>query len=350
VIRVHTHSQARASARIRLPNTAHTSRPWRIHELTHDFRVEDVWALPTTGGPNDFPRLVKLMSSGDPSRGAARTARALWAIRWTLGKLLGWDDPNAGLGSKAPTLRDRLPADLRDTPSGPDFDALPFTSLYLLDDEWAAEIINKTMHGVLHVGWVPDGQGRYRGQLAVLVKPNGLVGRAYMASIRPFRYLIVYPAILRNLERQWRARDAHTAEGPPRVAKERGWTVLYDADCGFCNWLLSALLRWDRAGHLHPIALQRAEADNLLKELAPAERMASWHLISPSGERYSGGAALPPLLRLLPAGQIPATAIARFPSPADRGYRWVAEHRSQLSRCVPASIKQRARQRVHKRD
>ena len=32
---------------MRLPNTAQTSRPWRIHELTQDFRLEDVWALPT---------------------------------------------------------------------------------------------------------------------------------------------------------------------------------------------------------------------------------------------------------------------------------------------------------------
>jgi hypothetical protein len=43
---------------MRLPNTAHTSRPWRIHEFTRDFRLEDVWALPTPGGPDDFPRLV----------------------------------------------------------------------------------------------------------------------------------------------------------------------------------------------------------------------------------------------------------------------------------------------------
>jgi hypothetical protein len=28
---------------MRLPNSAHTSRPWRIHELTRDFRLEDVW-------------------------------------------------------------------------------------------------------------------------------------------------------------------------------------------------------------------------------------------------------------------------------------------------------------------
>jgi len=27
-----------------LPNTAHTSKPWRIHELTRDFRLEDVRA------------------------------------------------------------------------------------------------------------------------------------------------------------------------------------------------------------------------------------------------------------------------------------------------------------------
>jgi hypothetical protein len=67
--------------------------------------------------------------------------------------LVGWDDPAAGPGSRVPTLRDRLPADLRNAPSGPEFDALPFTSLYLLDDEWAAEIANRTMQGVMHIGW-----------------------------------------------------------------------------------------------------------------------------------------------------------------------------------------------------
>ena len=50
---------------MRLPNTAHTSRPWRIHELTRDFRLEDVWALPTPGGPDDFPRLVEGIARGE---------------------------------------------------------------------------------------------------------------------------------------------------------------------------------------------------------------------------------------------------------------------------------------------
>ena len=196
---------------MRLPDAAHTSRPWRIHELTRDFRLEDVWGLPAPGRPDDFPWLVALMASQDPSQSSSSAVRTLFALRWKLGELLGWDGPDAGLGSRVSTLRDRLPADLRENP-GPDFDALPFTSLYLLDDEWAAEIANRTMHGVMHLGWVPDGKGGYCGQMAVLVKPNGLFGAAYMAAIKPFRYLIVYPLIMRGIERAWPASFAlHTA-------------------------------------------------------------------------------------------------------------------------------------------
>jgi hypothetical protein len=189
---------------MRLPKTAHESRPWRIHGLTHDFRLEDVWELPTPGGPHDFRRLVQGIVSGDLSKGSSRVVRALFAIRWKIGELLGWDGPETGLGSRVPTLRDRLPVDLRSEP-GPNFDALPFTSLYLIDDEFAAEIANRTMHGVMHLGWVPDGDGGYHGQMAVYVKPNGLFGTGYMAAIRPFRHLIVYPPIVRQIGRTWQA-------------------------------------------------------------------------------------------------------------------------------------------------
>src|SRR5438105_9056176 len=187
---------------MRVPNSAHTSRPWRIHELTRDFRLEDVWAPPTVGGPHDFPRLVQMIASYDPSRSSDFAVRTLFAIRWKLGELLGLDGPETGIGSRVPTLRDRLPDDLRDGPPGPDFEALPFTSLYLLDDEWAAEVANRTMHGVMHIGRVPDEGGGFRAQMAVLVKPNGPLGSAYMAAIRPFRYLFVYPAIMQEMARK----------------------------------------------------------------------------------------------------------------------------------------------------
>ena len=201
---------------MRLPHAAHESHPWRIHELTRDFRLEDVWELPTPGGPHDFTRLVQGIVSGDLLRGSSRVVRALFAIRWRIGELLGWDGPDTGLGSRVPTLRDRLPLDLRDAPSGPDFDALPFTPLYLIGDEFAAEIANRTMHGVMHLGWVPDGTGGYHGQMAVYVKPNGLLGTAYMAAIRPFRHVVVYPQIMRQIERNWQASTRSAPRSAPR--------------------------------------------------------------------------------------------------------------------------------------
>ena len=101
-------------ARARLPESAHSSRPWRIHEIAPDFELEDVWALPTPGGRNDFPRLLELIASFDPAKANSAPVRALFAIRSKLGQLLGWDDEKAGLGSRVPTLRDRLPPDLSD--------------------------------------------------------------------------------------------------------------------------------------------------------------------------------------------------------------------------------------------
>jgi hypothetical protein len=204
-------------APVRLPNSAHTSRPWRIHEIAPDFRLEDVWALPTPGGPDDFPRLVHGMLADDPTRHPSFAVRTLFKIRLQLGALLGLDDGKAGVGSRVPTLRDQLPADLRDA-TRPVFASLPFTSLYLTDKEFAAETANRTMHGVLHLGWVPDDDGAgYHGQLAILVKRNGLLGAAYMAAISPFRHLIVYPQLTRVIGRQWQSLTDHTALSPPGV-------------------------------------------------------------------------------------------------------------------------------------
>lgn len=184
-----------------LGTAEHTARPWRIHEIAKDFRVLDVWALPTPGGPADFPHLVRLMATFDPAETSV-VVRALFEIRWTLGRLFGLDRQETGLGTRVRSLRDRLPADLADTPT--EFDTHLLTPLYITDDEFALEIANQTVHGVMHVGWVPDARGGHRGQMAVLVRPNGAFGVAYLAAIAPFRHLVVYPLMVRDIGRAWR--------------------------------------------------------------------------------------------------------------------------------------------------
>ena len=130
--------------------------------------------------------------------------RFLWEVRWKLGRFLGWDDEIAGLGGRVPSLRERLPDELRAASSDPGVGTAPFWVIYKLDDEFAAELANRTVHTVMHLGWVPCADG-YRGQMAVLVKTNGRLGSLYMAGIDPLRRYVVYPALLRQIQRQWRA-------------------------------------------------------------------------------------------------------------------------------------------------
>lgn len=197
----------------RLATTTYTDQPWRIHEFTKDFEVEDVWSYRTPGaGPDDFPTMVAaLQAAGGPAK-QPWPVRFLFAARWKLGALLGWDKPSAGVGTRVVSLRDRLPADMRDAPRGVDNENMPLKAVYELDMESARELANKTVHTVMHLGWVRGADGDYELRMAVLVKPNGLFGRLYMAAIKPFRYLIVYPALTRRWESAWRGRNDAVAE------------------------------------------------------------------------------------------------------------------------------------------
>jgi hypothetical protein len=190
----------------RLPDDAHAALPWRIHAIIPDLGIEDVWALPAQGGRDDFPALVTAVTKGNLVEASPRLVRLLWAARWRLGSVLGWDRPGGGLGARVASLRDRLPADLAAVAPEP-LAVGPFIPLYQLPDEWAGEIANETVHAVLHLGWVPDGTGGYRGQMAVLVRPNGGLGRLYMAAIKPIRHAVIYPALLRQIDRVWTARQ-----------------------------------------------------------------------------------------------------------------------------------------------
>lgn len=205
---------------MRLSNSEHESHAWRIREIAPDFRLEDVWGLPAEGGREDFTTLLEVIASLDPAHAESRTTRALFGIRHRLGKWFGWDDKprSVAIPENAGSLRARLPEDLRDTATGPrirsiDLEGLvDFKPLYRTDVEWATELSNRTVHAVMHLVWIDQGKGRYRGQMGVYVKPRGKFGAAYMAAIAPFRHRVVYPALMREIERAWNARIGQAAE------------------------------------------------------------------------------------------------------------------------------------------
>ncbi len=194
---------------MRLPNAAHETRPWRIREIAPDFTLEDVWALPVYGGAGDFPALLEVMATLHPARDGSPAIRVLFGVRQRLGSWFGWDEGAGQLpipGQEEVSLASRLPEDLRGTAAGLDFGARLFTPLFRTDTEFAAELSNQTVHGVMQLAWVDRGEGRHQGQMAVYVKPRGRLGKRYMTLIAPFRHRVVYPALMRQIERAWNTR------------------------------------------------------------------------------------------------------------------------------------------------
>ena len=197
--------------KVRLPNAAHEGHPWVIAEIAPDFKLLDTWGLPAQGRLDEFASLLEIIASLDPANRGSRATRALFSLRYRLGGWFGWDDATRRRpvpGRTETTLSARLPEDLRGTATRPDLSSTSFTPLYRTDDEWAAELSNDTVHAVMHLAWIDQGEGLYRGQMGIYVKSRGRFGATYMTLIGPFRHLIVYPAAMRQIERAWEARPA----------------------------------------------------------------------------------------------------------------------------------------------
>lgn len=202
---------------MRVPNEVQLAQPWRIHTVVADFRLEDVWTLPSVGGgSDDFAAAIEMVARFNPAKAKSLPTRMLWGLRdrlgtwFAMGRISMPVSSSAGTAERLPipgtheySLAGRLPADLRGTADDVHFASLPFVPLYRTANEFAAEISNGTVHGVLHLAWADRGDGHHQGQMAVYVKPRGRFGEAYMAFIKPFRYLIVYPALQRQIERSW---------------------------------------------------------------------------------------------------------------------------------------------------
>src|SRR5688500_12360812 len=76
---------------VRLPPSAHEGHDWVIGRIAPDFDLLDVWALPVEGGLEDFDEAVEVLTAMEPGRSGSRVSRFLFAVRYRLGDLLGWD-------------------------------------------------------------------------------------------------------------------------------------------------------------------------------------------------------------------------------------------------------------------
>ena len=113
--------------------------------------------------------------------------------------------------------------------------------------------------------------------------------------------------------------------------------VLYDADCGFCTWVVDRIAGRVEPGAIEIVALQSRRADDLLGgRVDERAKWESWHFVEPDGSLYSGADAIPRVLRHVRGGRLAGRAASRLPRTAGVLYRAVARNRDRLGRIVRA--------------
>jgi hypothetical protein len=132
---------------------------------------------------------------------APAVVQVLFRMRSKIGRLLGWERerPTWSAGS----YMDRLsPADRARSLTAPGTPDGHFRALYRFENELLNELRNATVHAFLSLSIQPTAGG-YVAYLGVFVRPVHRLTRLYMGAIRPFRHLVVYPAMIRTMQRAW---------------------------------------------------------------------------------------------------------------------------------------------------
>src|SRR5918992_3478363 len=94
------------------------------------------------------------------------------------------------------------------------------------------------------------------------------------------------------------------ARGP---ASAERLVVLFDRDCGLCQWTVRKLQRLDRGVHLDLVALQDAPeaSDPVVRDVAREHALErALHVVHRDGRVAVGGAAVLAILEVLPGGTV----------------------------------------------
>ena len=199
---------------IRLNKKQHPKRLWKVHRITNDFDLWDVWHIPIkadnskTENFNTFYTIAVKSFLMIESRKSITSF--LFKIRFLIGKIFHFDKNINTLpipDCKETSIKQRITnQDLKQDKGGKRIKSknigLDFPSVYLFEQESLHELSNDTVHGLVHLGWIKV-DNYYTATLAIYTKPRGKMGKIYLKLIEPFRHYIVYPAIMKSIKKEW---------------------------------------------------------------------------------------------------------------------------------------------------
>lgn len=175
--------------------------PLRVHEFLAGVPLHDVWAinLPRTRSGitlDEFLRKASACLLTPPP-----LVRALLNMRFSVGRLLGWDrEPAATAWESFATRLTTADRSKSLVPAGACEGH--FRVVYRFENEQLLELINRTAHAAALSALVETANA-YRFYFGVYVRSVSRFTPIYMALIDPIRKLVVYPSLLRSIRTKW---------------------------------------------------------------------------------------------------------------------------------------------------
>jgi hypothetical protein len=189
----------------RFAASEYQAKDFRVNSFLTDVPLHDVWVFHLEGGAGRLTLFdaMEILSGASPLEANTAVA-ALAAVRMLAGGLLGIDDEKHFDQSKSYVAR-LTEEDRARTLEEPGGRSELFRTVYAFEDERLAEMMNRTAHAFFCMALEPASDG-YTMYWAIYVRQTSGLTPLYMALIDPFRRHIVYPAIVRGVERTWAAR------------------------------------------------------------------------------------------------------------------------------------------------
>ncbi len=176
--------------------------PLRVHDFLAGVPLHDVWAvdLPRARSGITLDEFLRT-ASACPCTHPPPLVRALLNMRFFVGWLLRWDrEPAATTWETFATRMTTADGSKSLAPAGTR-EGL-FRVVYRFENEQLLELINRTAHAAALSALVETANA-YRFYFGVYVRSVSRFTPIYMALIDPFRKLVVYPSLLRNVRAKW---------------------------------------------------------------------------------------------------------------------------------------------------
>lgn len=178
--------------------------PLNAHEFLEGIPMHSLYRLDLPGGRigMNLLEIKELIGFNTEKLEPGGITKALFYLRGLIGRILGWDEADE-LTESVSFLKNLTPEEHERSLILPGTKEGISRVLYCFNNEFLAEIVNRTVHCFWVMATQPAADGYFL-YIAVFVTKLNWFTPIYMALVTPMLNWIIYPALNKSIIRNWK--------------------------------------------------------------------------------------------------------------------------------------------------